>query len=361
MDETIHYADTSGEKAKEVIQQIEEKLAPLAVTTKKLGVALVGLGNYSTGQLGPALQETKYCYLAGLVSGSDEKITQWKIKYGIPDTHIYNYENMEKISENPDIDILYIALPNGMHAEFSIRGMNAGKHIICEKPMAISVEECDQMIHASRDTGKFLSIGYRLHFDPYNAEAMKAGQGKVYGDIKYVHATHGLEDARGWRMDRRLSGGGSLMDVGIYCIQAACYTTGMEPISVQVKDGPVDDMTQLLRWEMEFPNGAIALCESIYGERMNLLHADAEHGWLELSPAYSYRGLTGKTATGIMSFGEVNQQALQMDDFAVSILEGKPVTLPGEMGRKDLEIIEAIYESARSGKRVTLEAGDFLH
>ena len=132
----------------------------------KLGIALVGLGGYAGGQLAPALQQTVHCYFAGIVTGTPSKIPVWKEKYNIPDKNIYNYDNYDSIKDNPDIDIIYVVLPNNMHAEYTIRAAGAGKHVICEKPMAITVEDCDRMIAACNKANVHLSIGYRLHFEP---------------------------------------------------------------------------------------------------------------------------------------------------------------------------------------------------
>jgi hypothetical protein len=136
----------------------------------KLGIALVGLGGYATGQLAPALQQTENCYLAGIVTGTPSKAEQWKTKYSIPAGNIYDYNSFDKIKDNPDIDIIYVVLPNSMHKEYVIRAAAAGKHVISEKPMAINVADCDAMIAACKKAGKTLSVGYRLHFEPYNLE-----------------------------------------------------------------------------------------------------------------------------------------------------------------------------------------------
>src|SRR5688572_24551368 len=147
----------------------------------KLGIALVGLGKYSEGQLAPALQQTAHCHLAGIVTSSQQKKEQWKMKYNLPDNACYTYENFDTIKDNPDIDIVYVVLPNAMHAEYVIRAAQAGKHVICEKPMAITVEDCDRMIEACRQAGKMLSVGYRLHFEPHHQEVMRLGQQRVFG------------------------------------------------------------------------------------------------------------------------------------------------------------------------------------
>jgi len=202
-----------------------EKSNPQAMIIKnkksgKLGIALVGLGGYAGGQLAPALQETEHCYLAGIVTGTPSKIPLWKEKYNIPDKNIYNYENYDSIKDNPDIDIIYIVLPNFMHAEYTIRGAQAGKHMICEKPMAITVADCDKMIAACKKANKFLSIGYRLHFDPYNLEMVRLAKEKVYGELKKMSAGFSFVAQKGiWRLDKKIAGGGPLMDLGIYCMQ----------------------------------------------------------------------------------------------------------------------------------------------
>jgi len=355
----FNYEKNQGKEREGVTAELVNDIY-IPLTEKKLGVALVGLGKYSTEQLAPALQKTQHCYLAGIVTGTEPKIQEWKVKYSIADRNIYNYENFDDIRSNKEIDILYIVLPNALHAEYVIRGAKAGKHIICEKPMGLSVKECDDMISACKEAGVMLSIGYRLHFEPHHLDVMKMGQSKIFGELTSIHASHGSGDTEGWRLDKKLAGGGPLMDLGIYCIQAARYTSGMEPVAVKAKEGAktkpelFKNIEESLSWEMEFPNGLTALCESSYSTDMNSLHADAAHGWFELSPAYQYEGIKGKTATGFIDLPEINQQSLQMDAFAHAILTNGPVKVTGEMGRNDLKIIEAIYKSMATGLKVAI-------
>jgi predicted dehydrogenase len=327
----------------------------------KLGIALVGLGSYSSEQLAPALQETEHCYLAGIVTGTPKKADEWTKKYNIPDENVYDYQNFDSIKDNPAIDIIYVVLPNSMHAEYVIRAAKAGKHVICEKPMAITVEDCDRMIGACKEAGKMLSIGYRLHFEPHHLEMMRIGKEKPFGNIKKITADDGLADVKGWRLDKSLAGGGPLMDVGIYCVQGCRYTTGMEPIAVHAQEGPKKDkqkfatIEESLTWQMEFPDGITAECRTSYSEGMSLLRADTESGWAELSPAYHYNGNKGKTSKGEMDFPEVNQQAKQMDDFALAIKENRPTPVPGEMGKQDVKILHAIYKAMETGQRIELD------
>jgi predicted dehydrogenase len=328
--------------------------------SKKLGIALVGLGHYSTDQLAPALQETENCFLAGVVTGTPDKGEKWKKKYDLPSKNIYSYQSFDTIKDNPDIDIIYVVLPNAMHKEYVIRAAQAGKHVICEKPMALTVDDCDAMIDACKQAGKMLSIGYRLHFDPYNQEMMRLGQGKVYGTIKRMEAENGQKKVEGWRLDKELAGGGPLVDVGIYCVQGVRYTTGLEPIAVIAQEGQKKDpkkfaeVEESLTWQMEMPGGIVAACKASYSEDLNKLRAEAEKGSFELDPAYEYKGISGKTTDTVMKFKGVNQQAKQMDDFALAIREKKQTPVPGEMGRQDVKILNAIYESMNTKKRVEI-------
>ncbi len=346
----------------------EEKAANKKKRAKaqgKLGIALVGLGGYSEGQLAPALLETEHCYLAGIVTGTPDKADKWKKEYDIPEGNIYNYQDFDKIKDNPDIDIVYVVLPNSMHAEYVVRAAQAGKHVICEKPMALSVTECDQMIDACKKAGKMLSIGYRLHFDPYNLEMMRLGTQEVYGKVKTIHAGDGFVagDPKQWRLNKALAGGGPLQDVGIYCIQGICYTSGKEIVSVLAKEGPktdpekFKDVEQSISWEFEMVGGCKAYGSCSYAENISYLKADAEKGSFQLDPAYGYSGLAGNTPAGKMDFSKTNQQAKQMDDFAMAIKDKRPTPVPGKMGRRDVEIIQAIYQSAASGKKIIFHEG----
>lgn len=328
----------------------------------KLGIALVGLGGYAGGQLAPALQQTEHCYLSGIVTGTPSKIDRWKSKYSIPDANVYNYQNFDSIKDNPDIDIIYIVLPNSMHAEYVIRAAQAGKHVISEKPMAINVKECDDMIAACKKAGKMLSIGYRLHFEPYNLEMVRLGTKKIYGNIKKMSAGFGFVagDPNQWRLKKAFSGGGPLVDLGIYCIQGFCYTTGLEPVAVTAQEGPKTDpekfngIEESLTWQMEMPGGIICEGKASYNENFNFLRAGAERGIFELNSAYGYSGQSGNTPDGPMNFPHINQQAKQMDDFALAIKNNRPTPVPGEMGRRDVRIIEAIYEAMNTGKKITI-------
>ncbi|MDN4500988.1 Gfo/Idh/MocA family oxidoreductase [Alteromonadaceae bacterium BrNp21-10] len=338
---------------------------------KKLGIALVGLGNYSRGQLGPALLETQDCYLAAIVTGTKSKEKIWQEKYNIPDKNVYNYDNFDDIANNDDVDIIYVVLPNSMHAEYSIRAAKAGKHVISEKPMAVSVAECQQVIDACKKHNVKLGIGYRLHHDPFNLEMMRLGQHQVYGQVKNVQADFcfKMNDRTQWRADKKFSGGGPLMDIGIYCIQGAIYTLGELPISVSARDTTIDKaawktVEGSLEWTFKFKSGAVVHSKSSYEQDYyGKLVATADKGEFGLGPAYVYGNLKGYTPEGEMNFTAVNQQAQHMDAFANNVLHNTETLAPGEMGLRDMFIIEKIYQSIEQGGKELSLAGipNILH
>lgn len=326
----------------------------------KLGIALVGLGNYATNQLAPSLQETEHCYLAGIVTGTKEKEAKWMDKYKLPATNVYNYENFDDIANNKDIDIVYVVLPNSMHAEYTIRAAKAGKHVICEKPMALTVKDCQAMIDACQANNVLLSIGYRLHFDPFHMEIIRLQKEKTFGAVKYVNAEFGFRigDPTQWRLRKNLAGGGAIMDVGVYCTQGARYATGEEPIAVTAREFKTDpvkfaEVDETVTWEMEFPSGAIANCTTSYAFSTNRLHVGMEKGTAEVQPAYSYSGLAGHINKKPMSFPMKRQQASQMDNFAQVIKTEGTSEVSGQEGLLDLKVVEAMYKSIKKkGKRV---------
>ena len=329
---------------------------------KKLGVALVGLGGYAGGQLAPALQLTEHCELRGIVTGSPEKIPVWQERYGIPDKNVYNYENMEGIADNPDIDVIYIVLPTGLHAEYAIKAANTGKHVWCEKPMAKTAEECQAIIDACNKNKVKLSIGYRMQHEPNTQKLMEWAKTKPYGAMESVRADIGFnmpnpEDT--WRMDAEL-GGGLIYDVGVYAINGMRYTTGLEPISVtgrieNTRPEVFKEVAETTIFDLEFPNGIKASGKTTAAESVNILRADCADGWYQLTPFQAYNGVQGKASDGTLLDTYIkNQQARQMNDDALAILDDKPVMVPGEEGIKDVIIVEAINKSAKIGKSIQL-------
>lgn len=322
------------------------------------GVLLVGLGEFSETQLVPALLQSKTCQLVGVVSDDVEKRQEWAIRYALDPENCYSPEEFEQCAANREIDIVYIALPNGLHAEWTSRAAAAGKHVLCEKPMAISVAECDQMIADCRKAGVLLCIGYRLHFEPFNREVMRLTTHQVYGPVEHIIARRGIYAREsGWRNNRSLSGGGSLMDLGIYCIQAAIYTMGQNPIAVEAWEGRkmrphmFQEVEESLEFRLYFPGNITADCSCSYGMEMDELRIFTPQGEICLSPAFGYNGFAGHTPAGKLQEPVVDPIIGLLDHFSNAIRNGRAPLVSGEMGRRDLYIIEIIYKAVRSGKK----------
>lgn len=332
---------------------------------EKLGIALVGLGYYSTNLLAPALMNTKFCHLTGIVTGTPSKAEEWKKKYNIPDKNIYNYQNFDSIANNPDIDVVYIVLPNSLHAEFTIRAARAGKHVWCEKPMAMNSNECQAMIAACHQNKVKLSIGYRMQHEANTKTIIGYRKNKTYGKILKVEASAGFNGQFNgqWRQ-KRAYGGGAMYDMGVYALNAARYCTGLEPIAVTARSSTTrldifNEVDETMKFNLEFPGGVMAVCETSFGKNLNDLKVTCDKGWYSLSPFQGYNGIKGLTSSGVTLEIERDspvpyQQARQMDDDAQSILNNSPVMVPGEEGLKDMRIVDAIYKSDRDKMRIEI-------
>jgi glucose-fructose oxidoreductase len=324
----------------------------------KIGVALVGLGRYSNGQLAPGLQETEHCELRGIVTGTPSKIPEWQERYGIPDGNVYNYENMYQIANNDDIDVVYIVTPPGIHARDAIVGAEAGKHVWCEKPMAMDEEECQSIIDTARNNRVQLTIGYRMQHEPNTQTIIGFGKERTYGRIVSVQSGAGYSgshpDPEDWRRNPEL-GGGALYDMGVYPINAIRHATQLEPVAVRgrqwsEREEMYSDVDEFTDFEMRFEKGLVATGETSFGNSTNYLDVECEDGWYRLRPMQPYRGVQGETSDGVELPPDPNhQQARQMDNDALAIKENKDPIVPGEDGLADIRIVKAIMESSRRG------------
>lgn len=328
---------------------------------KKLGVALVGLGYYSTDLLAPALQMTQHCELRGIVTGSPEKIPEWQKRYGISDKNVYSYGDYDQIANNADIDVIYVVLPPSLHAEYTVRGARAGKHIWCEKPMAPSVADCEAMIKACADNKVKLAIGYRCQHDPNIQAYMKVAKEKPFGKVKMITSAAGYFDGRTdhWKQKKSL-GGGVMGDMGVYALQGARLATGEEPTSVIAQASTTrpeiyHEVEETMMFQLEFPSGARASCQTSFGINMNHLQVNYEKGWLKMEPHSGYGGNNGRMSGGTpINFPLERQQPKQMDDDALAILNNTSMLVPGEEGLRDTRVVEAIYTSAAGNCEVKL-------
>ena len=337
---------------------------------RKVGYAIVGLGGYGLGVIIPQFRNCQHSRLVALVSGDAAKAKRVAAEYGVPERNLYNYQNYDSIRDNPDIEVVYVCLPVAMHAEYTIRAAKAGKHVLCEKPMAISAADCEAMIAACQGAGKKLMIGYRCHFEENNLEAIRRARAGDIGKLRYFRSEHGFKagSPTSWRLKKAMSGGGSLMDIGIYALQAARYMTGEEPVSVYAtertdrNDPRFREVEDMIEFELEFPSGVLASCMSMYSANQNHILLMGDKGRIELEPGTGYGG--NRLWIGKGRENEVKpppgpgatQWAGQLDHMAQCVLTGREPIVPGEEGLRDLRIIEAIYQSARERRRIALRA-----
>jgi predicted dehydrogenase len=340
--------------------------APQDSAGRKLGYAIVGLGRISMDQFMPGVKAaSQRSKITALVSGHPDKAQRVAAQYGVPRNAIYNYENYEQIAHNPNVDAVYIALPNGMHAEYTIRAAQAGKHVLSEKPMATSVAECEQMIAACRKADRKLMIAYRCRLEPTNLRAIQLIRDGYVGKLQIIDTGFGFTIAPGeWRLNKKMAGGGPMVDVGIYSLQACRYLSGEEPAEISAnwsvidRDGRFTEVEENLNWTMRFPSGVLATCYTSYGANCgNTYRATGSKGWVELGPAFSYDSIRmkseGQESVAIAQPATdryPDQFSREADHFAECVLGNHDPVTPGEEGLRDEKLIQAIYQSCREGR-----------
>src|ERR1022692_1314274 len=231
---------------------------------RKTGYCVIGLGRIA-GHFMPAVRSSTTSQITGLVSGHRDKAERIAAEYDVSASFIYNYENFDEIAHNPAIDAVYVALPNSMHAEYTIRAAKAGKHVLCEKPMSTNVAEAESMIAACKAANVKLMIAYRCHYEPTNLKAVRLIREGALGQVQAIESSFGFNIAPGeWRYNKKLAGGGPVFDVGIYSLNACRYLTGEEPdhinanTSVIDHDGRFNEVEENCSWAMRFPSGIVA-------------------------------------------------------------------------------------------------------
>jgi predicted dehydrogenase len=327
-----------------------------------LRVAIMGLGSYGN-RVAEAMQSCKMAKLTGVISGTPSKIKDWQSKYSIPEKNCYNYDNFDGIKDNPDIDAVYVITPNALHHGQVIRVAKAGKHVICEKPMAVNADKGKEMVDACKKANVKLLVGYRMHFEPKTLEIIRMRKEGELGKIMFFQGLCGFRigDPTQWRLNKELAGGGSLMDIGIYAVNGSRYMVGEEPVWVTAQETKTDlqkfkeGVDETIQFQLGFPGGATASCLSTYNMgNLDRFFLDAEKGFAELQPATGYGPIQGRTNKGELTYPHVTHQTVQMDEMAGIIFQGKQPIVPidGEEAVKDLKIMDAIYQAARTGKKV---------
>lgn len=338
----------------------------------KIGVALLGLGTYSRGAIAPEITFCKNVWFAGVITGDPQgKGKEWAKKYGFPEKNTYHYNQISEIKNNPDIDFVHIVTPNGLHAKYTIEVAKAGKHVLCEKPMAISSEECKEMIAACKKAGVLLGVNYRLHWEPHHVKMMELTNSKVFGNLKSIDVDFSWNrgDKKPWLLDKQLAGGGAFFDTGVYSIQAGCYLTNELPVRVTALPSTSRDVypkgiEETMSAIFEFPNGTVLSSRASYACTSNSFNANCDKGSIvcvsDSQFGQSSRAIPNKRSlilpdNSVFKAEDTLQQAVLLDAFAESIVQKTSFKTPGEMGLRDILIAEAVYQSANSGKKVNIK------
>lgn len=336
---------------------------------KKTGWAIVGLSKLVMDEVLPAFHLCKHAELVSLVSGDTEKAEDVAQRYGLNKQSIYTYDNFDEIKDNAEVDVVYIVLPNSQHKEFTVRAAKAGKHVLCEKPMATSVDDAQSMIDACMEENKKLMIAYRIQYEPKNRQMMKWVREEKYGKVKLLEGFNGMniDDPKQWRLKKSLAGGGPLVDVGVYCINTFRFLLGEEPEAVFATfystpgDPRFKEVEESIMFQLRFPGGVIANAGTSYS-----VHASSRYRcladknvWFGMDPAFPYNDLKIQLSEGAPNDEEAveeqNQFALQIDHMSLCVINDEQPYTPGEEGLQDQKIVEAIYRSAREGRVVELK------
>jgi predicted dehydrogenase len=339
---------------------------------RRVGWAIVGLGKLALREITRAFGAARSSRLVSLVSGDRVKAEAVAAREGVEPSRIFSYLDFERIANDPAIQVVYIILPNSLHAEFAERAFKAGKHVFCEKPMAPTVEDCERMIRAGRAAGRKLMIANRARFEPHNVEAIRRARAGEAGRIRFGTSDHGRhldprDPADQWRMSKALAGGGSLYDIGIYSLQAARYMTGEEPVEVFGRiDSPAGDLRfseveDFCAFQLRFPSGAMADLSSSYSTAsVKRIQAFGDKASLIIDPGTEYEGnrltIVSEKGREEAKVQETNQFAAEMDHFSRCVRDGGEPLAPGEEGLRDVRIMQAIYRSASEGRPLALEA-----
>ena len=330
--------------------------------SSRLRFAVVGLGTIAVGQMIPAFLASKHAEMTAFVSGNPQKAKDLGARYGVP--HLYDYATFDQIAADKTIDVVYIALPVALHAEYVIRAFKAGKHVLCEKPMASTPEECEAMIAAAKAAGKQLGITYRIHFEPNNVEAVRRLKAGEIGALRHVSGDAGFSanpdyPPHKWRLQKAMAGGGSMYDIGIYALNAALDCAGEDPVSVTaVYSTPKGDprFTEVeggVEWRLRFPSGISAQGSSSYcyqyTSRLSIFGAS---GAIEMQPFMDYTSIAGTVGHADFSWSPLRagvaatQFTALVDAYSAAVLNNQPFPTGGEMGLRDIRLIQAIYKSA---------------
>ena len=337
----------------------------------RVGFAVLGLGRLALEEILPAFAQSKRAKLVALISGTPDKAKLVAEQYGVAPEAVYGYGDWAKIGANPAIQAVYIVTPNALHREAALGAAAAGKHVLCEKPMATSAADCQAMIDACARAGRHLMVAYRCQYEPNNRAVEAMVRDKRYGAAMLYDAvnTQNMAAPTQWRFNKALAGGGALPDIGLYCLNGARFLSGEEPTEVYAHtfstpgDPRFKEVEEQVSFTLRFPSGLVANCAASYGLHENRrLGLGMPAAAIDFANAFAYTGQKLQIARREGDAEAVvdrripakNQFALELDHMAECVTTGRRPRTPGEEGLADQRIMEAIYRSAETGQPVSL-------
>ncbi len=332
-------------------------------TTKAVRYAVVGLGHIAQVAVLPAFAHARNSKLVALISNDSRKLKHLGRQYGV--SHQASYAEYEKCLKEGAIDAVYIALPNSLHCDFAVRAARAGVHVLCEKPMAVTEQECRNMIHAAEKTGVRLMVAYRLHFDEANMSTVELAQSGKLGDLRLFSSIFTMQVRPGDIRVKATLGGGSLYDIGVYCINAARYVFQENPVEVSAyvvrgTDRRFREVDEMVAVWLRFPDDRLATFICSFGAAdASSYEVVGTKGQVRLCPAFEYIGrleqqqvVNGTSRSRLYQAGD--QFAAELQYFSDCILRNNVPEPSGWEGLIDVIIVQALYRSARTRRPVRL-------
>ena len=338
--------------------------------SKAVGYAVLGLSSIAEVAVLPAFRKSKKSRVVALVSHDLGRARKMGKKFGVKDC--FTYDDYDRCLSHPGVDAVFIASVNGAHAEQTVRAAAAGKHVLCEKPMANSVEDCRRMVEACRANQVRLMIAYRKYFEPGSVALKKLVSSGKLGRLRHIFSTYTeIVDpikARHWQLNPQLAGGGSLMDIGIYCVNTMRWLAGSSPLDATAHawtDDPkrFSGVEDSIAFRLTHPGGLICQGTSSYSAMAaSFVQVHGDKGWAALNPAFAFeeeRRLFGKIQGRWFEqkFKVIDEFVLELDAFADAIRRRRDPAPDGMEGIRDIATVEAIYRSARENRTVSIEPG----
>jgi predicted dehydrogenase len=335
-------------------------------SSKRVGYAVVGMGFIAETSVLPAFRHSKKCKLVALVSHDPKRAKQLGAKFGVKDC--YGYENYDQVLNHPGVEAVFVASINGEHAEQTNRAAAAGKHVLCEKPLGTTVEECRRMVEACKENHVRLMTAYRKYFEPGSVALKKLITSGKLGQLRHMFSTYteAVDPAKvRWQLNRRLAGGGSLMDIGIYCVNTMRWLAGTTPTEATARawtDDPkrFSEVEDSIAFQLTHPGGLVCQGTSSYSSKAaSFVQVHGDKGWAALNPAFAFeeeRRLFGKLRGNWFEqkFKVMDEFVLELDYFADCIRRQRDPKSDGMEGLLDVATIQAIYQSARENRTVTI-------